>query len=123
MIAEGADMEGEVSAEELTIGGRVEGTIHANRVKLNRTAVVEGDIYHRSLAIEENAQFEGMSRRQDSVIDMPSLLPARRSQAQPISMDVNGQGNGAAPEGMNPSQATAIDRNRRGKAASDAPNP
>ena len=36
---------------------------------LNSTAVVEGDIYHRSLAIEENAQFEGMSRRQENVID------------------------------------------------------
>jgi cytoskeletal protein CcmA (bactofilin family) len=122
-IGDGAQVEGNIVAEELTIGGRVKGTIHANRVKLNSTAVVEGDIYHRSLAIEENAQFEGMSRRQDSVIDTPSLLPARRSQAQPISIDVNGQGNGAAPEGMNPSQATAIDRNRRGKAASDAPNP
>jgi hypothetical protein len=56
----------------LTIGGRVKGTIHANRVKLNSTAVVEGDIYHRSLAIEENAQFEGMSRRQENVIGTPS---------------------------------------------------
>jgi cytoskeletal protein CcmA (bactofilin family) len=36
VIAEGAQMEGEVSAEELTIGGCVKGTIHANRVKLNR---------------------------------------------------------------------------------------
>jgi cytoskeletal protein CcmA (bactofilin family) len=55
VIAEGAQMEGEVSAEELTIGGYVKGTIHANRVKLNSTAVVEGDIFHRTLAIEENA--------------------------------------------------------------------
>src|SRR5262249_22517914 len=63
-IADGAQVEGNIVAEELTIGGRVKGTIHANRVKLNSTAVVEGDIFHRSLAIEENAQFEGMSRRQ-----------------------------------------------------------
>jgi cytoskeletal protein CcmA (bactofilin family) len=27
--------------------------------------VVEGDIFHRSLAIEENARFEGMSRREE----------------------------------------------------------
>jgi cytoskeletal protein CcmA (bactofilin family) len=68
-IAEGAQMEGDVVAEELTIGGHVKGTIHANRVKLNNTAVVEGDIFHRTLAIEENARFEGMSRRQENVID------------------------------------------------------
>ena len=35
--------------KELTISGQVKGTIHANRVKLNSTAVVEGDIFHRSL--------------------------------------------------------------------------
>jgi cytoskeletal protein CcmA (bactofilin family) len=52
VIAEGAQIEGEVSAEELTIGGYVKGTIHANRVKLNSTAVVEGDIFHRTLVIE-----------------------------------------------------------------------
>jgi cytoskeletal protein CcmA (bactofilin family) len=121
-IGDGAQVEGNIVAEELTIGGRVKGTIHANRVKLNSTAVVEGDIYHRSLAIEENAQFEGMSRRQENVIDTPSLVPAKRSEAQPISVDVNGQG-GGAPEGLNPPQAAPIDRNRRGKATSDVPNP
>jgi cytoskeletal protein CcmA (bactofilin family) len=52
VIAEGAQIEGEVSAEELTIGGYVKGTIHANRVTLNSTAVVEGDIFHRTLVIE-----------------------------------------------------------------------
>jgi len=49
VIAEGAQIEGEVSAEELTIGGYVKG---ANRVKLNSTAVVKGDIIHRTLVIE-----------------------------------------------------------------------
>ena len=103
-IGDSAQVEGNIIAEELTIGGLVKGTIHANRVKLNSTAVVEGDIYHRSLAIEENAQFEGMSRRQDDVIDTPSLVPAKRSQAQGIN--VNGQGNGAS-EALNLSQVPA----------------
>src|SRR6476620_6508883 len=62
-IGDGAQVEGNIIAEELTVGGRVKGTIRANRVKLKSTAVVEGDIYHRSLAIEENAPLEGMSRR------------------------------------------------------------
>src|SRR6185295_16738923 len=93
-IGDGAQVEGNIVAEELTIGGRVKGTIHANRVRLNSTAVVEGDIYHRSLAIEENAQFEGMSRRQENAIDTPSLVPTKRAPAQVISM--NGQGNGAS---------------------------
>jgi cytoskeletal protein CcmA (bactofilin family) len=121
-IGDGAKVEGNIVAEELTIGGRVKGTIHANRVKLNSTAVVEGDIYHRSLAIEENAQFEGMSRRQENVIDTPSLVPAQRSQAHAIN--VNGEGNGAS-DGLNPSQAQAapIDRKARGNTTSNVPNP
>ena len=80
-IGSGAQVEGNIVAEELTIGGRVKGAIHANRVKLNSTAVVEGDIYHRSLAIEENAQFEGLSRRQENVVDTPSLVPTKLPQA------------------------------------------
>jgi cytoskeletal protein CcmA (bactofilin family) len=52
VIAEGAQIEGEVSAEELTISGYVKGTIHANRLNLNSTAVIEGDIFHRILVIE-----------------------------------------------------------------------
>src|SRR5215467_12793316 len=52
VIAEGAQIEGKVSAEELTVGGYVKGTIDANRVELNSTAVVKGDIFHRTLVIE-----------------------------------------------------------------------
>jgi cytoskeletal protein CcmA (bactofilin family) len=70
-IDEGAKVHGDLVAEELTIGGEVKGTIHANRVKLNATAVVEGDIFHRSLSIEENARFEGSSKREDSAVDLP----------------------------------------------------
>src|SRR5215472_11319060 len=79
VIAEGAQIEGGVSAEEMTIGGNVKGIIQANRVKLNSGAVVEGDIYHRTLTIEEGARFEGASRRSENPID---------------TIDGNGKGNG-----------------------------
>ena len=55
-------MEGAIAAQELTIGRRFKGTIQANRVTLTSSAVVEGEIFHRSLAIEENAWFAGVSR-------------------------------------------------------------
>jgi cytoskeletal protein CcmA (bactofilin family) len=53
LIGEGATVEDNRVAEELTIGGMVKGTIHANRVRLNSTAAVEGDIFHQSLSIQE----------------------------------------------------------------------
>jgi cytoskeletal protein CcmA (bactofilin family) len=77
LIYDGAEVEGNVVADELTVGGRVKGTIHANRVKLNSTADVQGDIFHRSLSIEENARFEGTSRRDDGLKETPRTALAR----------------------------------------------
>lgn len=91
-IAEGAQMVGDVVAEQLTIGGHVKGSIHANRIKLNSTAVVEGDIFHRTLAIEENARFEGTSRRNEKEVDAQSLVQTNCPQIQ----TTNGKGNGAS---------------------------
>jgi cytoskeletal protein CcmA (bactofilin family) len=78
VIAAGAEMLGDVVAEELTVGGHVKGTIRANRVKLSGTGVVEGDIFHQTLAIDENARFEGTSRRNENAIDTPSRVQTDR---------------------------------------------
>ena len=74
IIAGSARINGDIVAEELTIGGRVKGNIYARRVKLRDTAVVEGDIYHRSLSIDENAWFEGWSRPQRNLPELPSTI-------------------------------------------------
>ncbi|MGB7040721.1 MAG: polymer-forming cytoskeletal protein, partial [Xanthobacteraceae bacterium] len=70
-------------------------------VKLTGTAVVEGDIFHRNLAIEDNARFEGMSRRNEKAIDTPSLVQTNRPQPQAVSIDGNGKGNGTS-DSLNP---------------------
>ena len=57
LIADGARIQGDIVAEELTVAGRVKGDIYALRVKLQATAVVEGDIFHRSLSMDEHAWF------------------------------------------------------------------
>jgi cytoskeletal protein CcmA (bactofilin family) len=85
LIANGARIKGEIVAEELTIAGRVKGDIHAIRVKLQDTAVVEGDIFHGVLSMHENARFEGCSRPEDtppeqSSINAESLNPLLHSQ-------------------------------------------
>jgi cytoskeletal protein CcmA (bactofilin family) len=88
VIAEGAQMEGDVVAEDLTINGHVKGTIRANRVRLGGTGVVEGDILHQILAVEENARFEGMSRRSENAIDSTSLVQT--------NLPANSKGNGTS---------------------------
>jgi cytoskeletal protein CcmA (bactofilin family) len=103
MIADGAQVEGDLVAEDLTIGGRVKGIIHANRVRLNGSAIVEGDIFHRSLSIEENARFEGSSKREETVIDKPSRAQPSRIQTQTASAN----GGARKPNGTTESEHTA----------------
>lgn len=77
-VKEGAEVEGDLLAEELIVEGLVKGTIRANRVKLFKTATVQGDIFHRSLTIDPQARFEGFSRRGDSADDaLASGMPLR----------------------------------------------
>ncbi len=83
LIADGAQIQGDIVAEELTIGGSVKGNIHALRVKLQGTAVVEGDIFHRSLSIDEHAWFEGCSRPEDNPPEPRSSIKVESSNPQP----------------------------------------
>ena len=72
LIGDGAQVEGSVIAQDVTVCGRVKGNIRAVRVKLQDGGAVEGDIFHRSLSIDENSLFEGSSRRVENPTD-PSL--------------------------------------------------
>ena len=61
-IAAGATVVGSVVARDLTVRGRVTGTIRAVNVKLRGAAAVDGDIFHQTLLVEEDAAFDGFSR-------------------------------------------------------------
>ena len=100
-------MEGTVAAQELTIGGRFKGTIQANRVTLTSSAIVEGEIHHHSLAIEENAWFAGVSR--------PEEASASRSDRSTVSYravptDGTRQINGSLEKEVHADTATAAER-------------
>ena len=85
LIGNGAQFDGNVIAEGVTIDGRLKGSIHATRVSLQSNAVVDGDIFHRVLSIDANAQFEGSSRRVDNPTDAPTnSLKLDWSKAEPI---------------------------------------
>ncbi len=62
-ISKEAEVVGAVTAEKVTIDGRVEGPIVASIVVLKPHAHVIGDIHHESLAIGSGAVFEGRSVR------------------------------------------------------------
>jgi cytoskeletal protein CcmA (bactofilin family) len=72
VVCEGAKVEGKITAEEVVIQGAFNGTIHGNSVKLLGNASVDGEIYKESLTVEQNVQFEGVSRRLERPVEAPT---------------------------------------------------
>jgi cytoskeletal protein CcmA (bactofilin family) len=79
LVGDGAQVEGNLTAHEVTISGSFKGTVRAHNVKLKGTAQIEGEIFSKSLTVEENVQFEGMSRRLDKPIELQSSSQASSS--------------------------------------------
>ncbi len=64
-IGEGATVKGECIADDVVINGRIIGTVRGLKVRLTSSARVEGDIVHKTIAIESGAHFEGSVRREE----------------------------------------------------------
>ena len=77
VICEGAQVEGNIVAHEASIHGVFKGNIHGNKVKLQGKAVVDSEIYNNSLTVEQDVQFNGVSRRLEKPIDSPSSTDAK----------------------------------------------
>lgn len=61
VVGERANIIGNLVADEIIVGGHVEGTIKGRHVTLESNSRIDGDIYHESLAIEQGAVFAGVS--------------------------------------------------------------
>jgi cytoskeletal protein CcmA (bactofilin family) len=70
MLGESANVEGNVTADDVVIRGRLIGSIRALRVTLQATSHVEGDLTHKNLAVEQGAYFEGRSNHSEDVLSV-----------------------------------------------------
>lgn len=59
IIDKGARVEGAITAQDVVVRGSTKGSIKANRVRLESTAVVASDIHHASFCAEEGARIHG----------------------------------------------------------------
>lgn len=82
-IGDGAKVEGKIIAQETVIQGVFNGTIHATSVKLQGSAKVDGEVFNKSLTIEPNVQFEGVSRRLERPVEAPKT--AQAAPARPVA--------------------------------------
>ncbi|MDU8945049.1 bactofilin family protein [Ovoidimarina sediminis] len=78
-VGEGATVKGECMADDVIVNGRIIGRVRGLKVRLTATAKVEGDIIHKTIAIESGAHFEGSVQRQEdplSTSGKPAPKPA-----------------------------------------------
>ncbi len=88
-IGESAVVRGVLVAETVHIYGSVIGEVRANSVTMSKTARVEGDITHQSLAMEAGAELIGKLSRLDAKIGTP-----RPTEAAAVTPKSNGSGLG-----------------------------
>ena len=76
-VGRDAMVNGNITAEEVVVRGKVKGVIRANRVILQDSAQVDSEIFHKKLSIEEGACFEGISRRREDPLnaEVPEMKP------------------------------------------------
>lgn len=69
-VGESATIKGEVIADDVVVNGRVVGCVRGLKVRLTSTARVEGDVIHKTIAIESGAHFEGSVKRNDDPLNI-----------------------------------------------------
>jgi cytoskeletal protein CcmA (bactofilin family) len=84
-VGEGATIKGEIVADDVVINGRIVGRVRGLKVRLTSTARVEGDIIHKTIAIESGAHFEGSVQRQDDPLNAKSNAPKAPAASAPAS--------------------------------------
>jgi cytoskeletal protein CcmA (bactofilin family) len=86
MIGDGAEIEGNIVAQNVIVCGHVKGSIHAVRVALSNGGCVEGDIFHQALSIDEKSLLEGSSRRVENPTDLSSNSDRKGRQKKDVQM-------------------------------------
>ncbi|SEL07600.1 protein CcmA, bactofilin family [Roseivivax marinus] len=89
-VGESATIKGECIADDVVVNGRIVGRVRGLKVRLTATARVEGDIIHKTIAIESGAHFEGSVQRQDDPLSsrgkggqQPQQASAQKAEQQP----------------------------------------
>ena len=80
VLGENAQLEGSVVAEQVMVRGRLIGSIRALTVTLEATSYVEGNVFHKSLSIEQGKHFEGESRPSEDPLSSSPEVPTAESQ-------------------------------------------
>src|SRR5712671_6599959 len=74
LVAKGGEVEGDVVSREAIIGGEVRGGIYAEeRVELQATSVVHGDVSTKRLFVQEGGEINGVLRMGEDAGQPPQV--------------------------------------------------
>src|SRR6266705_2255629 len=70
LVGKGGEVEGDVISREAIIGGEVRGSIRADeRVEIQSTSVVHGDIVAKRLLVQEGGEINGVVRMGEAALE------------------------------------------------------
>lgn len=70
LVGKGGEVEGDVISREAIIGGEVRGSVRADeRVEIQATSVIHGDIAAKRLLVQEGGEINGVVRMGDAAVD------------------------------------------------------
>lgn len=70
IVTERGIVDGSIIAETVVVMGEVTGEIFADTLTLKTACTVNGDIFHKHLALEDGCYFEGRSRRHNAPLTL-----------------------------------------------------
>ncbi len=80
-----AVIEGAIFAEEVVIRGTTRGIVKARRVRVEKTASIDSEIYHETFAAEEGARIKGALRGIEEYETAPVAASPHPGDEKPVS--------------------------------------
>lgn len=105
IVDHGALVEGGIEADDVIIRGTARGTIKTKRIRLEKTALVDCEIYHQSFSAEEGARVKGMMHAYDSAPATASPSPTsaqREPEARALGAALKAAASNNAPSRTSP---------------------
>lgn len=78
-VSQTAMVTGDIIATNVLVQGQVLGNIFADSLVIEKTADIQGEIYHTELDLQAGANFEGKSRRHDKPKTLAATLSVYES--------------------------------------------
>jgi cytoskeletal protein CcmA (bactofilin family) len=87
LLGRQGEVKGDLQAREVVLGGKVQGTVIAEeRIEIQGTALVNGDVHTKSIIVLEGGRINGQVRMDDSSAGVPGGSLPRPGAVRPAAL-------------------------------------